>query len=124
MGANHMRNKIDSSNEHNHQVGLLFWFRTKYPDTLCFAIPNGSWRDIRTAKKLKDEGVTRGIPDLYIPRYHLWIEVKTPIGKLSKEQIEMHRYLISIGDFVIVAMGAEDGSRKILSFLSQKPKQL
>jgi len=102
------------SDEHNHQVGFVLWFRQNYPDVLIFAIPNGSWRDSQTAVKLKKEGVVRGIPDLYVPKYHLWIELKTPNGKLSPEQVEMHRYLRAIGDGVIVGYGAEDCSRQIL----------
>jgi hypothetical protein len=102
------------SDEHNHQVGFVTWWRNKYPDVLIFAIPNGSWRDFRTAVKLRHEGVVRGIPDLYVPKYHLWIELKTPKGKLSSEQVEMHRYLRAIGDEVIVGYGAPDCSRQIL----------
>ena len=105
------------SDEHNHQVGFVTWFRCKYPTTLIFAIPNGSWRDPRTAVKLKKEGVVRGIPDLYVPKHHLWIELKTEKGKLSPEQVEMHRYLRAIGDEVIVGYGATDCSRKVLEWL-------
>jgi hypothetical protein len=105
------------SNEHNHQVGFLIWWRNKFPDVLIFAIPNGSWRDPRTAVKLKKEGVVRGIPDLYVPKHHLWIEFKTETGKLSPEQVAMHRYLRAIGDGVIVGYGAEDASRQVLAFM-------
>jgi len=108
------------SDEHNHQTGIVLWFRNRYPDVLLFAIPNGSYRDISTAKKLKEEGVTRGVPDLYVPKHRMWIEVKTPTGKLSREQKEMHRYLRALGDTVIVGYGAEDTSLQILKVMEHE----
>jgi hypothetical protein len=106
------------SSEHEEQKGFVRWFRLKYPTILIFAIPNGSYRDISTAKKLKMEGVVSGIPDLYIPKYHCWIEMKRADGgTLSEEQKAMHLYLSLIGDTIIVGYGAEDASRKVLQFL-------
>ena len=102
------------SSESAEQQGLLLWWRNKYPDLLIFHIPNGSWRDPRTAVKLKKEGVVAGVPDLFCPKHHLWIEVKTEKGKLSPEQSAMHQYLRAIGDTVIVGYGAEDCSMKVL----------
>jgi len=105
------------SNEHSEQVGFITWFRNRYPSILIFHIPNGEYRSISVAKRLKAAGVVAGIPDLYIPRYHLWIEMKTETGKLSKDQEAMHTYLRRIGDTVFVAHGAEDASRQFLEFL-------
>lgn len=107
------------SNEHNEQAGFVLWWRQKFPTVVIFAIPNGSWRDISTARKLKMEGVTRGVPDLYIPALHCWIEIKTETGRLSGEQIEMHRYLRAVGDEVIVGYGATDASEKILKVVKK-----
>ena len=105
------------SSEHSHQAGFLQWFRTKYPGTLIFAIPNGGKRDIVTAKKLQMEGVTPGVPDLFVPELRLWIEMKKPGGRLSEAQKSMIEYLEGIGHTVIVAYGARDASMKVLEFL-------
>jgi hypothetical protein len=108
------------SSEHEEQKGLIIWFRLKYPNTLIFSIPNGGYRDISTAKKLKAEGVTKGVPDLYIPKIHCWVEMKTVDGgKLSEEQIEIHHYLRMIGDEVIVGFGATDASIQILNVMKK-----
>ena len=74
--------------EHSEQVGFVNWFRAKYPHTLIFAIPNGEKRSISVATRLKAEGVTRGIPDLYIPACNLWVEMKRATGgRLSPELV-------------------------------------
>jgi hypothetical protein len=105
------------STESQEQQGFITWFRLKYPSILIFHIPNGGYRNIVTGQRLKKEGVVAGIPDLYIPRAKIWIEMKTSTGKLSPEQVEMHRYLRAIGDTVIVGYGAEDASKKILELI-------
>ena len=105
------------STEHSHQAGFIQWFRTKYPGTLIMAIPNGGKRDIVTAKKLQMEGVTPGVPDLFVPAWSLWIEMKKPGGRLSEAQKNMIEYLEGIGHTVIIGFGARDASEKVLEFL-------
>lgn len=105
--------------EHMEQVGLVTWFRGKFPDVLIFAVPNGEKRSISVAKRLKAEGVIAGIPDLYVPQWNLWIEMKRQKGgRLSPEQKAMIEYLKSIGHTVIVGKGAADASNQVLRFLS------
>lgn len=101
--------------EHLEQARLVMWFRQTYPDTLIFAIPNGGLRSKSQAMKLKVEGVVPGIPDLFIPAWRLWVEMKKAKGgKLSEEQKEMIIYLQSVGYHVIVGLGAEDAKAQIL----------
>ena len=109
------------SNEHSEQVGLVLWFRRRFPDVLIFAIPNGEYRAISTAKKLKAEGVVPGIPDLFIPSWKLWVEMKrSDGGVISPEQHSIHGYLERVGYTIIVGNGAEDASRKILAVAADK----
>lgn len=116
-----MRSHSKLPTEHEEQKGLLHWFRNKFPRVLIFAIPNGEKRSISVAKRLKAEGVTKGIPDLYVPEWNLWIEMKRRKGGvLSKEQRNIIGYLESIGDTVIVGRGAEDASKKILEFVQKR----
>ena len=84
---------------------------------LIFAIPNGEKRAITVAKRLKAEGVVRGIPDLFIPQWNLWVEMKRVSGgRLSPEQKAMIGYLEGVGHKVIVGKGAADASKQILEF--------
>jgi|TARA_B110000285_G_C14564594_1_gene355063 hypothetical protein len=88
---------------------------------LIFAIPNGEKRAISVAKRLKMEGVVRGIPDLFVPAWTLWIEMKRVSGgRLSTEQRQMIKYLEGIGHTVIIGKGAGDASKQILDFFERK----
>jgi len=107
--------------EHSEQVGLINWFRLQYPNVLIFAIPNGEKRAITVAKRLKAEGVVRGIPDLFIPQWNLWVEMKRESGgRLSPDQKSMITYLESIGNTVIIGKGAADASKQILEHCDEK----
>jgi len=109
-----------SPSEHSEQVGFINWFRAKYPDVLIFAIPNGEKRAISVAKRLKAEGVVRGVPDLFIPAWNLWIEMKRVSGgRLSTDQKQMISYLENIGHTVIVGKGATDASQHIRKFMEK-----
>ena len=107
--------------EHSEQVGFINWFRAKYSDVLIFAIPNGEKRAISVAKRLKMEGVVRGVPDLFVPAWTLWIEMKRVSGgRLSPEQKQMISYLEGVKHTVIVGKGATDASQQVLKFIEGK----
>jgi hypothetical protein len=100
--------------EHLEQARTVMWFRQTYPDTLIFAIPNGGLRSKSQALKLKVEGVVPGIPDLFIPSWRVWVEMKKAKGGvLSKEQQLMIKYLQSVNYCVIVGHGAEDAINQL-----------
>jgi hypothetical protein len=114
-----MRSTVSLPSEHDEQAGFVQWFRAKWPRVLIFAIPNGGKRNISTAKKLKLEGVVPGVPDLFIPAWGIWIEMKRQKGgRTSSDQDDMISYLESIGHRVIVGYGATDASDKLLSLLN------
>lgn len=97
------------------QRGFVSWFRQKFPGVLIFYINNGA-SHVSTGKRLKDMGAVAGIPDLCIPEWNVWVEMKTKDGGcISQEQQRIHIKLERIGHTVITGNGAEDASRKILS---------
>ena len=107
--------------ELQEQIGFYEWFSRKFPDILCFHIPNGGWRDINTAKKLKASGVVKGIPDLFIPSLKIFVEMKrVKGGVVSPEQKKMMEYLTRVGYTCMICYGATDASRQILAFLKEK----
>jgi len=83
------------SAEHQQQAAFIKWCRLKaqaVPELRWIhAIPNGGHRDIRVASKLKAEGVTPGIYDIFFPvprnGYHgLYLEFKAGKNKLTEHQ--------------------------------------
>ena len=67
--------------------------------------------------KLKVEGVSKGVPDLHIPAWSLWIEMKrTQGGVVSPEQKDWKEYLESIGHTVLICKGCEDAINQVNTF--------
>lgn len=106
--------------EHEEQRELVRWFRQTWPGVRIFAIPNGGARSPATAGRLKVEGVSSGVPDLFIPAWGLWVEMKrSKGGSLSAEQKDWIAYLESVRFWCIVGKGAEDAKAKISAFFDQ-----
>lgn len=107
--------------EHEEQREFVRWFRQTFPDVKILAIPNGSFRTKSTAVRLRAEGVLAGIPDLFVPEWALWIEMKrTKGGRLSEDQKTTIKYLRGCGYGCIVALGAEDGRNQIMKAINEK----
>ena len=97
--------------EHCEQHALLVWAahsHQQYPDLRwLFAIPNqGAGRN----KRLQQEGVKPGVPDLCLPvpraPYHgLFIELKVRGGRLSDAQAEWITMLHAHGYRAVVCVG-------------------
>ena len=107
VGAGRTVLKVPS--EHEEQREFVRWFRQTYPDVRILAIPNGGARSPATAARLKAEGVCAGVPDLFVPEWGLWIEMKRAKGgKVSKDQKYWLDYLANCGYRVIVCLGKTD----------------
>jgi hypothetical protein len=107
--------------EDQEQMLFVQWFRRQYPTVRIFAIPNGGKRNIVTATRLKATGATAGVPDLYIPKWNVWVEMKRQTGGvLSPAQKDWIAYLTSIDHKVIVGKGWQDAMQKILTIKEPK----
>jgi hypothetical protein len=62
---------------------------------------------------LRDEGVVPGVPDLYVPKWNLWVEMKKEHGgTLSPNQKKIIAYLQDeCKHHVIIGKGARDAMR-------------
>jgi len=103
--------------EHYEQATFVAWFRQTYPSVRIFAIPNGGSRSRTQGAKLKLEGVSPGVPDLFIPAWNLWVEMKRSVGgRLSAEQKDWISYLQDVGHCAIVCAGCNDAQEKVRQF--------
>lgn len=103
----------------------------KYNNKLkwLFAIPNGGYRDIREAKRLKLQGVKAGVCDMFLPipnfEYHgLFIELKVGKNKTTESQDEFINYVRNNGYMAKVCYGADDAIRTILNYLGDSSVKL
>lgn len=119
--------------EHEDQVRLFTKLKMEgwleaYP---IFAIPNGGARHKVVGVKLKAEGVTAGVPDIFVatPKhgYHgMFIEMKRPYSKKSEKndpspsQAEMMKRLSDQGYICVVANGFDEAWRYLKNYLSLK----
>jgi hypothetical protein len=120
------KNKGKAANtEHDLQVACLRWLQFAHPMVLCYAIPNGGYRTITTARAMRAEGQKAGMPDLHIPiarhGYNsLYIEVKNgKAGRLSEHQKEMHERLRDYGNKVVVCKTLDDFRREVNNYFNQ-----
>ena len=106
--------------EHEEQREFVRWFRQGYKGVRIFAVPNGGARSMATAGRLKVEGVSPGVPDLFIPDWRLWVEMKrVKGGSLSAEQKDWIKYLEEVGYCAKVCKGADDAKGQITAFFNQ-----
>jgi len=112
--------------EHDEQAAffqIAGYMLPEYPQLRWLhAIPNGGARNVVVAKKLKDEGVVRGIADVCLPYpsggYHgLYIEFKYGKNKLTSEQREFLEYAGDHGYQTGVAYSADDGIEILKAYL-------
>lgn len=93
---------------------------------LLYAIPNGGRRDAITGARLKSEGVRAGMPDLHLPvargpALSLYLEIKTPAGRLSDPQRRLLPRLASEGHLVAVCRSSRAAIDLLLGYLELQP---
>jgi hypothetical protein len=112
--------------EHELQKACVKWFRLQYPHyaDLLFAIPNGGKRNAREAARLKAEGVTPGVPDLFLAvtiysySSGLWIEMKVGKNGLTENQRRLKNQLLFQGYRYAVCRSIEEFIETIENYLS------
>lgn len=114
---------VKPPSEHEEQREVVRWFRHTWPGVRIIAIPNGGARSKATAGRLKAEGVSPGVPDLFVPAWGLWVEMKRAKGgSLGPEQKDWIAYLEaieSVNHWCIVGKGADDAKAKISAFFDR-----
>ena len=99
--------------EHEIQSTFVALIRAQYPDILYCATVGGARMAISTAKKIKQSGYRKGIPDLifYEPRsgyMGLCIEIKKKGGRISPHQTSWRADLLKRGYQSVVCTGLHE----------------
>lgn len=107
----------DRNAEAKRQASIVEYVRTVAPQVLIWAVPNGGLRSKSEAARLKWTGVLAGVPDLTLAlpngRCAFW-EVKTPRGRLSKEQLKVVDRLQAMGHFCASVRDIEDAREALM----------
>lgn len=122
------------------QIAVMDWAaiaQAKYPELRGLqASANGGSRSFRIdsqgrryspeGRRLRREGVKKGVPDLFLPAprqgsHGLYIELKTATGRVSVEQLEMMQFLDGQGYTVKLCRGAESAIQEIEHHLQLPP---
>lgn len=94
--------------ESMEQILFVNWMRKTHPEHRIFSIPNGGSRNKSEAMRLKNEGLSAGVPDLFVPSLRLFIEMKTVDGGVvSAPQKDWIKYLKSLGYAAEVCNGLD-----------------
>lgn len=122
-------NKPKVKTEHQEQVEVIrYWSRLCkrldcFHEEQLFAIPNGGRRSGRNGFSMVQEGLRKGVPDLFLAvivhnQPGLFIEMKrTKGGVLSEDQKKIIDILEREGYKVVVAYGAAQAIEAINSYL-------
>ncbi len=112
------------------QTTLLAWFGRTYPELKgrMFSIPNGAHlsgderQRARQMNRLKAEGLSVGVPDLFLPVVTLdyaglFIELKKEGGRISKEQKAWSEYLTVAGYKAVIVFGLDNTKSAVREYL-------
>lgn len=122
-----LKKKPKARIEEDHQKALVSWFGLQYPQyrALLASFPNEGRRNIWEGRRLKEMGMSAGMPDLaiFVPRgsYHgLFIELKSPDkGRLQESQRQKLADLNAQGYLAVCCYGWRQAADTIQDYMAQ-----
>ena len=121
-----MEKAIKKVKEDDIQKWIFAWAEAnsgRYPELkTLYHIPNEGMRTFAQTNWLKSLGMKKGVPDICLPVRRrnygaLYIELKTPKGRLSKEQKEWIDLLNRTGNLAVVCRCFEEAISTIEVYL-------
>jgi hypothetical protein len=107
------------------QQYFMQWLKLQYPRVheVTASFPNEGKRSYKNASRMKAEGLKKGMPDLGIfyptPRHHgMFIELKSPKGKLTEDQCNMMELLASKGYYCCASWTLESAQDEVRKYLN------
>jgi hypothetical protein len=118
---------LNNSTEHQEQCAFVQWLQWTHPDVVVHSIPNGAYTTNAYHKqKLKNEGLLKGCPDLFIAepagQYHgLYIEMKKQSkGYVTHNQKYVMKLLENRGYKCVIAKGCQQAIDSFEGYLNVK----
>lgn len=104
------------------QQACVSWFRLRYPQYLCFSVPNGGSRNSIEAYHLKKEGALAGVSDLIVVAHCsvLFVEMKNEKGRQTEFQKDFQRKVEMLGFEYAVCRSLDDFMGKVSEWLSRQ----
>ena len=115
--------------EDNEQAALFQWARHFKKLRWLHAIPNGGNRNPREAARLRQQGVKKGVSDIFLPMPTMWhhglyIELKRAkkqgASRVSPEQKEFIQEMNTAGYMAVVCYGADEAIKVISEYAGIK----
>lgn len=119
-------NVAGAGSESSHQKAFFRWWHlmqaSRWPNVLCFAVPNGGARDAVTGARMKAEGLLAGIPDIFLAKsscgkHGMFVEMKAKRGRVSERQRGIFPFLEAAGYAVVVARGWKEAADAVELYL-------
>ena len=113
--------------EENLQSTILNWMEQQRPDLLCIHIPNGAIRTHRERRRMLEQGMVPGMPDLLLidaEGRHGYMEVKTDRGSLSMTQWDIREELVKRKVPWALVRSVEDVERTLTTWEWEAPTTL
>lgn len=113
---------IRFASEHEEQVALFEWAAGIPELRWMFAIPNGTRTTPGIARRMKAEGVLKGVSDIFLPlprngHAGLFIEMKAARGSATPEQREFIEAMRDAGYAAFVCHGFDKAKQVITEYL-------
>lgn len=121
--TNMQRHKPDDGNdEHAIQCSCIRWMHLQHRGLLIFAIPNGGARTSLTGSRLRDEGVMKGVADLFLAEarcglHGLFIEMKTRHGAQRDTQKRFEQLVIERGYGYVICRSLDQFIKTIEKYI-------
>ena len=137
MTAEEYRRHVSKTvSEDDVHKAVIEWARSQSHRAYDFLmhVPNGGHRKAWVGKKMKEMGTRRGVPDLYLPYPTrgwdqdtpyggLWLELKSPSGRVRREQAWWLRHLTNLGYATAVAFSFDEATRLLHVYVNAQWEQ-
>ena len=109
------------------QQHCIRYFKYAFPNIVIFAIPNEGKRSVKTASRMKAEGMLAGVADMMIchvnDEYHgLFIEMKYGKGKQTESQQKFEGKITTAGYRYVICRSFDEFQDVIMDYM--RPKKI